>query len=92
MTVLFAIDSFKGSCTSAEACAWAAEGFRRGWPGAETPMPEQYDALLLAVDSALTPYELRDVELRMGAEPPAPWPCTRISSASTSLPARWTRS
>ena len=36
MTVLFAIDSFKGSCTSAEACAWAAEGFRRGWPGAET--------------------------------------------------------
>ena len=23
---------------------------------------------------------------------PAPWPCTRISSASTSLPARWTRS
>ena len=23
---------------------------------------------------------------------PGPWPCTRISSASTSLPARWTRS
>jgi putative ABC transport system permease protein len=45
-----------------------------GWAGADVPMPEQYDALLLAVDSPLTPYELRDVELRMGTDPPRPWP------------------
>jgi hypothetical protein len=59
----------------------AVESWRSGlpvpaynWAGANTPMPEQYDAILLAVDSELNPFELRDVELRIGTEPPEPLP------------------
>lgn len=53
--VLLAIDSFKGSATSAEVEAWAAEGIRRTWPQAQVsclPIADGGEGTLEAVAAA----------------------------------------
>lgn len=53
--VLLAIDSFKGSASSAEVEAWAAEGVHRTWPGAQVeclPIADGGEGTLDAVAAA----------------------------------------
>ncbi|MBE6468812.1 MAG: glycerate kinase [Coriobacteriaceae bacterium] len=56
LRMLVAVDSFKGSATSAQAAAWIAEGVRRAAPGAEVrclPVADGGEGLLDAMQSAL---------------------------------------
>lgn len=56
LRVLVAVDSFKGSATSAEAAAWIAEGIRDAAPGAKItclPVADGGEGLLEAMHAAL---------------------------------------
>ena len=79
--VLLAIDSFKGSATSAEVEAWAEEGIRHVWPEAQVgslPLADGGEGTLEAVAGARGgALEVRTVCGPVGEPVEAAWLCDR---------------